>query len=421
MEDFFKQFRRNLERRPAPVFEEQDWQEMEKRLDAQDKKRRPAIPVWWAFPLLLLSLGVNLYFVREINDTRSSVSAPETSRDTIYLTKHLLKTDTIYKTRILHLNEQALFADLSSKIPENRPPADSNFKNNNKDFVKTPSTEEKPSLTKNALETVDNQIIITKEGIRTRPATNQSMPAPNDRPPGETNPSDLQTQAFEDTAAVKTADLPARKQKKSLHDYWNYLRPSDFQVGASGGWAAPWGSGLSWQSGPSAGVYAAIVFSPRIQLWADAQYLDLGFASDRMDAQSDVPPVEPPSKDFVFLKAEARQPSLQYAAGLTYSFYPGRKFNPFVGLGYGLVSRFSYEVVYEFANIGTGIEWNVDKPGSPRAFFSDYGLLTAGFDRRLSKYWNLQLRANYRRGFGEKSKTYMPNLIGLQGIFIRTF
>jgi len=62
MEDFLKQFRDNLERRPEPVFEEHDWQDMQSRLESD--RATPKAWVWWwmAVPFMFLLTGSNAFF-----------------------------------------------------------------------------------------------------------------------------------------------------------------------------------------------------------------------------------------------------------------------------------------------------------------------------------------------------------------------
>ena len=64
MDDFFKQFRENLENRPEPVAEERETgRDMDRRLDQlATKAGSPAW--WWALPFLVLLLVVRFRFAR---------------------------------------------------------------------------------------------------------------------------------------------------------------------------------------------------------------------------------------------------------------------------------------------------------------------------------------------------------------------
>ncbi len=102
MDDFFKQFKENLDARPEPSFEEKDWRKLSNRLDRQAGKRPLPVVWWWAaLPLALLLLGANVLFFSELKDARQKIAALEMHRDTVYLTKVVYLTDTVYQTRIV--------------------------------------------------------------------------------------------------------------------------------------------------------------------------------------------------------------------------------------------------------------------------------------------------------------------------------
>jgi hypothetical protein len=103
MKDFFSQFRDNLNSRPEPEFDPQDWQNLERRLDESPEKRRLVLPVFWwlALPLGLLLLCSNAAFWVEIRRARQTIERLENRRDTVFLTKIIRQTDTVLLTRVL--------------------------------------------------------------------------------------------------------------------------------------------------------------------------------------------------------------------------------------------------------------------------------------------------------------------------------
>jgi hypothetical protein len=101
MDIFFKQLRDNLNSRPEPDFEENDWRDLEKRLEPA-KTKRSVLPVFWkwvAAPVLLCSLGTNWLLFRQLTVEKQAFFALERHRDTIYLNRVETHIDTIYRTK----------------------------------------------------------------------------------------------------------------------------------------------------------------------------------------------------------------------------------------------------------------------------------------------------------------------------------
>lgn len=198
------------------------------------------------------------------------------------------------------------------------------------------------------------------------------------------------------------------------------MRPKAFRLGLTGGWAYPFSEGLKSQGGFSAGAEAAVEFSPNLRLWGSATYHWVGLVTDRMGDDIGIPTVTPPSDDFVFLEAEAPQPSWEYGIGLQYSFNFSRQFKPFFGVGWGAVSLLPYEIVYDFENQALGVEWSLEKAVNRREFLTNLLLLRAGFESEFSPKWHWQLRASYRAGF-EKTGFQTPDMFGVQAGLLRRF
>ncbi|HRI62399.1 MAG TPA: outer membrane beta-barrel protein, partial [Saprospiraceae bacterium] len=191
-------------------------------------------------------------------------------------------------------------------------------------------------------------------------------------------------------------------------------------LGVTGGWAYPVSEDLERQGGPSAGLEASVEFSPALRMWMGATYSNTRLVTDRMDEAIGIPPVAPPSDDFIFLEAEAPQPALEYGIGMQYLFNTSHKFKPFLGVGYGAVSLLPYEVVYDFENKPLGIEWSFEKNVEQSEFLTNLLLLRAGFEYEISKNWNWHLRATYRTGF-EKTGFQSPDMLGIQAGLMRRF
>lgn len=439
MEDFFKQFKGNLEHRPEPAFEEQDWQALQKRLDQTGKKRPAAGFAWWwlALPAVLMLLASNTVLFMKWKKMEQKVAALDIRRDTVFHTQVIHITDTIYRTRVVRERvveyQTADYAASGAGATQGRPG--------------TPRALLQPNLlfSGNHLaypagffpsghSTGAGQSRSGTAGALFQPRSllfsgNQSPYPVGFFPPGLG--SDLSS-AENSRAAVELAHLKPRtwhspwplppvisaeppiiKRKKSLRHLLYPLRPKEFEVGVAGGWAHPFSQGLDKQTGCSAGLRAAVGFSPRLRLWADATYLKVRFETDRMDPAIGVPPVQPPSDDFKFQKAEVPQPSLQYSAGLQYLFRAHRPLKPYIGLGYGAVMLLPYEVTYVFENKQLGIEWNLDTEIDRRELATNFLLLRGGFEYPLAQRWTTRLEANYRTNW-RKTGFHAPQMLGIQ-------
>ena len=164
------------------------------------------------------------------------------------------------------------------------------------------------------------------------------------------------------------------------------LRPKDYSLGISAGLLFPFGDGLSHPSGFKWGLTGALFFSPNISLWADAHYAQISYNVDKMSDAIGVPIVPPPSSQFNFNRAIIKQPTIQYMAGIRYRFDSPKRWQPYIGLGFGAVTLLPYEVAYEFKNSPLGTVWDVDLKVKRQGTQWGFLLFDAGFEKRLSKH-----------------------------------
>jgi hypothetical protein len=384
MEDFLKQFRQNLERRPEPPFEERDWQNLQKRLD-QQREKRPLAFAW--LPLLLLSFGTSAFFFFQMKKAERKIAALEICRDTVFQTKIIYKTDTIYRTQILRErvgDGLSVFAVSPSGnlIQEQK--------------LKLP-----PSMVENEISPENQHVVANFDPL----------------PPPEILPVSGQMPPLPD---VYAEPFVLEKKKTFRQQYLYPLHPKGFRLGVAGGWAYPFSGEVNQQGGYSLGGQAAVEFSPHLQLWLDATYFKATFETDRMGDDISVPPVAPPSDQFVFVNADVPQPSWQFSAGMQYFFRADKKFKPLAGMGWGAVSLLPYEVIYEFENQALGVEWSLEKNVSRQAWLTNFLFLRAGFGHEFAQKWHWQFLTTYRLQIGE-TDFQTPHLLGLQAGLMRRF
>jgi len=399
MEDFFKQFRENLKRRPEPDFEERDWKDMQKRLNRTGRKQPIGFAWWWlAIPALLLLMGSNVLFYKKMQHANQRIALLETGKDSIFRTQMVYIRDTIYQIRIQHHYIQRPTSILSERTT----------------FAATHQQQPAPANQFRLLKNTDTLVYSVQD---TLVAKNKTIPE-SVRP--------LPTIVFGPfepvipvLPAVHVAPLQAH-HKKTFRQLIYPVRPKAFQLGIAGGWAALFDKDLAGRKGYSAAAEANIGFSPNLSIWVNVAYLNVRFETAQMDEAKGVPVVSPPSDAFTFVKAEVPQPSFQYAIGMKYLFRPNHRLKPFVGAGYSAISLLPYEVIYEFKDESLGIEWNYDKEIARHTLLNNFLLLRAGLEYKISRRWNGQIQANYRTNVGETG-FYTPQMFGLQGGFYYCF
>ncbi len=397
MEDFFKQFRKQLEKRAEPSFEERDWQALQQRLTRFYPHSSAGFAWGWlAVPLLLLLLGSNTWWYYASKMSRQPAAEKKSQPDTIFQTKVIYQTDTIYVTRVVSMPDRHHASLVSAVSPLNRsqhrfslsePYVALSWRRSLKDRLQ-PIREENP--VGSALEEGE------ETGMPPLHKVNISWLAPLTLrlPPLPETPEEV--------------IFPRRK--KAFRLQLSGLRPHSFQVGLTGGWVHVSRQDLPASQSSLAGIQAAVGFSSHFRLWAETSYMNTGFETSQLNEAIDIPLVEPPSHDFTFLKAEVPQPMLQYSAGLHYYFNAQGRLKPFAGAGYGLLQPLPYEVIYEFSNLHSDLEWLYEQEGEQRSIQPGFLLLQAGFSYSLSQHWHWQLQATHRTKWLKTS----DQLIGIQ-------
>ena len=410
MDNFFKQFKRNLENRPEPVYEGRLWDRLEKDMDEREKKPRGGLFWWLAIPGVLL-LGMNVFLFAKLNNTNQRMSSLELQRDTVVQTKVIYKTDTIYKT-IIQKEKTIRYAsntDSKNTVPNFRFPA-YEF-----DIVHP------IALDKQFSGISSSAYADTREHPFLNPYSKLQLGVVNDAPhhlllqkavnilPG----SEIGLLDIPIPRIDSEVEIVEKKFKKTLRYHVARLQPRGFAVGLNGGWALPVNQGLFNKNGYQIGLTGSVDFSSDLRMWIDASYLNIRFETGRMDEAIGVPVIQPPTDEFVFEAAEAPQPSIQYSVGMQYLFNSKNKWKPFVGIGYGAVSLLPYEVTYDFENPNTNFEWIFEEQVNNRELITDFLFLQLGLDCEINKSWFWQFKTGYRTNLESKGFK-SPRLMSIQ-------
>ncbi len=371
MDNFFKQFQDNLDNRPEPPFEEKDWLALEKQLPPQ--KMKYPLSMWLLLglvPLLFMSLAANGYFYSKMKNTELGMATLNSrfeainsktivmQTDTIYKIHTIIERDTIYKTRILR-------ETIVSYLPPNSS-NDSNNSNDSNDSNDSNGNSKNNTLIFNSLEKLNSVSIAPLK------LTKQNK-------------------------LLDLGNLPIIHQEhKTLGQRLDFMRPKNYSMGISTGLLFPFGDGLSSPSGFKLGFTGAMFFTPNVSLWADVHYAQISYNLDKMGDAIGVPVMAQPDKSYLFNKAIIKQPTIQYMAGLRYRFDNQKHWQPYIGLGFGVVSSLPYEVGYEFKNNSLGTVLDFDLKVKQKGTQWGFLLFDVGFEKRLSNHYRWKIGADYR-------------------------
>lgn len=411
MNDFFKQFRENWENRLEPVFQEQDWKALENRLDQQlEKPARSFLLLWALLPLLLLLLGTNIWSLIELRKANQKITAFEVQKDTIYQRHVTIQIDTVYQTRIIkepvlyYTNGRPPGSKYSFSFPSPHP---NHLKRENLHAIFKKWSALPPNLLSSmrstkgaALEIFDSTLINTEHTF------DSELAYLSQRPPG--------------FLTYKRPDFPyepplVTSRKKTIKQYVYAMRPKGFQLGFGGGWVRPFDQidHVNSIAGYTLGLQGSIEFSDNLRLWVDAAFSETKYEASRMEEVLGVTPIDPPSDEFTFFKAEVPQSSLNYAFGMDYQFDLKGNFKPFIGAGYGAAILLPDETSYEFRNDPLDIVVTLDHANLGRMTYSDLYLLRTGLDYSFSKQWDWKIWGTYRAKWG-KNSVHVPTVFSMQ-------
>ena len=425
MEDFYKQFKENLENRPEPEVGEQSWKRLKKSLEEQERPAKTGFSGWWvAAALLFLLVGSNIFSVMEMRKVNERLLTYVQKTDTIVQTKIVYQIDTVFQTNTVQkeviryvtsafspsslLDKQPLYQTVPNFTSNTNPIV---FQQKNQNILSTATFDNSVYFTdylqKKQLETSTLTDTETKETATAISFTDFDALANIDLNP---IPYDWATLADLDIV-IPTVDI---NQKKTLAQHLYPMRPKGFSLGVFGGYVNPMSEGLSPQFSYSAGLEAALHFSPALELWGNAAFQKITLESEELNTIIGFPATSPPSEEFKFSHAKSIQPSLQYAMGMQYYFNANNKWKPFIGAGYGVVKLLPYEVEYEYELEDQEIKWNVEEDINTNALIRDFLIVRGGLVYEISNHWNWRIQTSYRKNLSN-SGLLSPTLLNVEG------
>lgn len=463
MDDFFTEFKDNLNKRPEPEFDENAWEAMAKKLDRQEEQPKAAIFWWWLLvPFLLLSLFFNgwLWATMKTDGAQQNLTH-EIHIDTIYHTKVIYKTDTIVQnTTIIERVPVGVFD--ATMVPAKGGQLTTNSSidlfnettkiawpsffideesNGTTEFLTLSSSLISTGFSRHHLNNnyKETSIISSIGNTGTtssilgssvqKKRNNEQINAKTTKPEPEISSSLLSyldllpKQLFSllnhhQNYALTDIEPIVFKEKRTDKNLSYFFKPKDAQVGANAAWVNPFSNDFVEGDGSAVGLTAMLNFSTPLRLWASFNYYQASYKSYRMADELDIPLLAAPSDEDDFKYAEIKHKSVAYTIGLDYVFRKHQQLKPIIGGGYGIVHFLPQELYYEFENRNTGFETKVETPRLlSKNQFNNLFTFQAGIEYNFWKQWNLQLMASYRTQLGA-ADLQVPEIFALRaGLF----
>lgn len=429
MDDFLSQIKDNLDRRPAPDFNEANWKKLERQLDRNAAERSSA-GEWWKIGgllLLLLSLSANAILYHQLQDIERGIeqlgnqqSRPVVSTDTVYRTAFSYRADTVYKTQYVYYGDAgerqaqsqvlpttiigpAWYAMRRETMNQGRSALPADIDLHSYSLLNSPLAFSNPLHRLRSLQAASVQPELT--GATSQEDISPVMPEMlTERLPME-SPKPLSHPVEKE----QMNPLPVGPYRPDVP--WSaHFRPTGFRLGLSLGTTFPLGPRTGMENNYLLGLQGDIILPHQLSLWGAINYLNGQYATDLAE---EVPPVDPPSDDFVFSNAQFRQGTLEYFAGLQYQLFPGRSWRADLGLGWGAVQGLPYEINYEFVHRTEPIELLLPTDAPRQELYSGFLLFRLGVAFPVSDHLQWTTAFRYRYYYGERDVA-VPRQIGVQ-------
>lgn len=409
MADFYEDFKNNINNRPEPDFNSEDWANMDARLDARPRRVVPLF--WWSTAaLLLLLLGSNIWWFSQnqygqnetFNNTKTVII-----KDTIYQKEIIYRIDTV--VQIQRIVESKIIASAAPNAPFYSQSFTSNglFSNNENKYLTQKSAFTQKGFSANDLlnravsglqksntNLNEAQLAFTLPGVGTKRSTLDFL---------ATDLNALATEKF--TLSDDIQGLPLLEKEKYrrrvLRKVWRGMQPTGLTLGLASSFSILFDEEIVSQKIRGLGLTAAVEFSPGFRLWFAGNHESFDYKSNAAGDRYDIPVIALPSTEFTFKYAEVSRSAVNFATGLQYYFNTDKKLNPYVGIGIGGRFLTAGNVKYEFENGNTEIDEYRDI--AQRAYRFEYLDFQAGIAYQWSDRWQTQLGVDFLRNREESA------------------
>ncbi len=446
MDEFLRQFKNNLENQPAPEFDGEDWADMQQRLEQQQNFSKPVNYWAWATAVLLfMFLGSNGLILQKLTQANQKISYLESSIDTLVQTQVIFRTDTIYQfvdgQNIAKYSSAAPLKKESNSTraknimePKRTFPAPATFGQLSLS-PRSPFTNFAPSnsrlipFAENILvgyiglqNTLSRSIItssLSPQNLANKTAAALQKTEIHQATYSFLNPIPVSTPSFISTingrplpSSVQRIPLASIKQKKSIRQVLYPMRPKGIELGISYGLGMSLAEHHRDQKIRQWELIARVKFSQSIRLWIAGHFQSLDYESTQMGAQYGVPELAAPKDDFEFDEANIEQRMISISTGLQYHFRASKKWQPFIGLGYGLSTLTHNSMRYRFEEAGMP---NFNTRELVTVVYENannlpFALFKSGIDYQLNNRFSFQLSGEYLYRVNDHNNQ-IPNIL----------
>ncbi|MCC6723334.1 MAG: hypothetical protein IT258_02400 [Saprospiraceae bacterium] len=403
--DFFRLFAEKMQSAtPPPDISGGDWQALQGRLDAHDRKRNRVLPLGWLFGLtgllLLSNLGWFLLWQKTDDDVAAlrselpqKASDAVVLHDTVYKQLVVYQYDTIYRTVVVKRVEQGILAQTMASQNGTNPA-----------FSTTNSTAQ-PTATSGQARQTPNGFATQDQATATSAATEKlanGLPFLNETIGQMATPNELpglEIGLFPWSARLPILP-PADDQMTPVKQGATAfpLIPQSFTLGIGAGGLNPVSKSLASTEGMSASVSAEIGFSKQLAMNLEGSLGRLKFRGYVEDPSLGLPGLVPPGDDYDLKYFETHDDSkqvLQLGIGMRWYFRPDRKLNPWLGAGWTAQWNPSYELELEYTHLSTGMETSDELVVPALQKPLSYAGFNLGLRYRFAEKWQLKLGGYY--------------------------
>lgn len=399
MDEFYKEIKDNVDGRPQEDFRPEDWHRLEARMDEDSAAPKPFF--WWhwlgaiAASILLIW---NMYLHSQLNAQKSTEPVVEVVLDTLIEQRMVYITDTIYRDRVEYIRipgkavEKVVYVAIDSSFF-----AKEVRKKDSKFFSNLYGSRDLKSGS------IDNSFSIDPQDVYRDRIFNMDA---------TTEPLQQHTKILEDsmlpighakgtTRLASTPYINSGQLSQKRFTSFSGFQPRAFSVEVGTGLMDAYQTDIQHLLSYSLSIGAHLRFEPGYRIWTDVGFHNMHFKASEMGDDIGVPVVIPPSDEFEFENARVPRRALEYTAGLDYVFGPENRLRPVLGIGIAAVHYLTTEIVYDFINDDTGVEFIFEKNSTDESPQFNYAVLKFGFEYSLNRRYHLAFNGYYRRGFDD--------------------
>lgn len=467
MDNFFDQFKENLENQSPPPFDGKDWEDMQERLEQQ--AFQPTLPSstghnYWAWAsgfaalLVIGMIGSHWLLFQKIQQANTRISQLERQlkdkNNTSQLPTTIYKIDTVYQgqfqigqvdksttntsnvsfNRLSNLSNTTSIDSKISTFPSTTT-IDTDLKNKyaptiiNKSF---PTIESSPTiLLKKGNNTTSQTIEKNQKSWRHTTAVQQSTIAkiantfPTIKKGNKTLnteeeemvnsldflkalPFPLDSVPIESLLKIESPNITNTDPKSIFH----LLRPSKVELGTFIGFSRIPIRGIENSNINTTELIAQVQFTSAFRIWGAIQQGRINYTADTEGYRFGVPTTPAPSGNHQFQEAYIERKSLSADFGLLYSSNRSSKWNPFVGVGLGTNRLLKNLIRYQFTDNITD-QRILESVQHPNGDADQYILFKVGVTHWLKDKWAIQLQGNYQYFVKEKSAE-LPSMLNVR-------